>query len=106
MDKHTYLQEQHTRCNPDMEVLSERKAEAIHIPDMTDNPLLVEDNLQKMHNLEQAAGNPEADILDTVDMADMQAEKEAHQRDARPESLTRVRDRAFGDLHAYVAHHR
>jgi len=93
--------------------------EAIHIPDTTDNPpeadnqAFAEDNLQRVHNLELAvdsctlsASNPEAGILGNVDMVDMQVEKEVHQRDARPESLKRVRYRTFGDLHAYLAQHR
>jgi hypothetical protein len=93
--------------------------EATYIPDTTDNPhwaynqAFAGDNLQRVHNLEQAmhscalvASNPEADSLGIVDMVDTQVEKEAHQRDARPGSLTRVRDRTFGDLHVYLAQHR
>jgi hypothetical protein len=93
--------------------------EAIHIPDTTDNPhwaynqAFAEDNLQRVHNLEQAVdscalevSNPEADSLDNLDMVDTQVEKEAHQKDARPESQTRARDKTFGDLHVYLAQHR
>ena len=110
MDKHTYLHEQHSHCNPDMEVLLERKVEAIHIPDTTDNQL-GGTSLRRITSKgciiwSLLASNPEADILGSVDMVDMQAEKEALQRDARPESLTRVRDRTFGDLHVYLAQHR
>lgn len=112
MDKHTYLHEQHSHCNPDMEVLWERMVEAIHIPDTTDNQVFAGDNLQRVHNLEQVvdscalvASNPEADSLGNVDMVDTQVEKEAPQRDARPGSLTRVRDMTFGDLHVYLAQH-
>ena len=83
--------------------------EAIHIPDTTDNPHW-EDILQRVHNLEQAvdscalvASNPEADSLGNVDMVDTQVEKEVPQRDARPGSLIRVRDRTVGDLHEYLA---
>jgi hypothetical protein len=81
----------------------ERKVEAIHIPDTTDNPhwvynqAFVEDNLQREHSLEPEvyssaleASNPEADIQGKVDT---QVEIEALPRDARPGSQTHVRDR-------------
>ena len=84
----------------------ERKVEAIHIPDTTDNPhwaynqAFAEDNLQKVHNLELAvescapeASNPEADNQGKGDMVDMQVEIEAPPRDARPGSQIHVRDR-------------
>ena len=87
--------------------------EAIHIPDTTDNPhwaynqAFAEDNLQRVHNLEQAmdscaleVSNPEADIQGKVDT---QVEIEALPRDARPESRTHVHDRSFGDQHVYLA---
>jgi len=93
--------------------------EAIHIPDMTDNPYwaynqaFAEDNLQRVYNLEQAVdscalevSNPEADTQGTVDMVDKQVEKEELPRDVMPESLIRVRDRTFGDLRVYLAQHR
>ena len=97
----------------------ERKVEAIHIPDTTDNPhwaynqAFAEDILQRVHNLESAvdscaleASNPEADIQGKVGMVDTQVEIEALQRDAKPESQTRVRDKSFGDQHVYLAQHR
>jgi len=92
--------------------------EEIHTPDMRDNPhwaynqAFEEDNLQRVHNLEQAvdscsleASNPGADILGNVDMVDTQVEKEALPRDARPGSQTHVRYRTFGDQHVYLAEH-
>jgi len=93
--------------------------EAIHIPDTMDNPYwahnqaFAEDNLQRVHYLEQAVdscalevSNPEADTQGTVDMVDKQVEKEELPRDVMPESLIRVRDRTFGDLRVYLAQHR
>ncbi len=93
--------------------------EAIHIPDTTDNPhwaynqAFAEDILQRVHNLESAvdsctlaASNPDADIQGKVGMVDTQVEIEALQRDAKPESQTRVRDKSFGDQHVYLAQHR
>ena len=94
----------------------ERKVEAMHIPDTTDNPhwaynqAFAEDILQRVHNLESAvdscaleASNPEADIQG---MVDTQVEIEALQRDAKPESQTHVLDKSFGDQHVYLAQHR
>ena len=94
-------------------------AEAKHIPDTTDNPhwaynqLFAGDNLQMVHNLEQAVGsctleasNSEADILGNVDMVDTLLEKEALLRDVRPGSQIHVRDRTFGDQHVYLARYR
>jgi len=84
----------------------ERKVEAIHIPDTTDNPhwaynqAFAEDILQRVHNLESAvdscaleASNPEADIQGKVGMVDTQVEIEAPPRDARTGSQIHVRDR-------------
>ncbi len=97
----------------------ERKVEVIHILDTTDNPhwaynqAFAEDILQRMHNLESAvdscalaASNPESDIQGKESMVDTQVEIEALQRDAKPESQTRVRDKSFGDQHVYQAQHR
>ena len=72
----------------------------------------MEDSLQRAHNLEQVvdrcaleAGNFVVDIQDKVGMADTQDEKEALPRDAWLMNQRRVRDRSFGDQHAYLAQH-
>jgi hypothetical protein len=92
--------------------------EVKHIPDTKDNPhwydqAFAEDSLHRVHNLKQAVdryaleeGILEVDIQGNVDMVDMKAEREALPRDARPVSQIHVRDRSFGDQHAYLAQHR
>ena len=92
--------------------------EAIHIPAAMDNQhweysqVFAEDSLQRAHNLEQSVhscalevGNSVADIQDKVGMVDTQDEREVLPRDARPMNQRRVRDRSFGDQHAYLAQH-
>ena len=116
MDIHTWVA--HSHCNLDKEELLERKAEAIHIPDMTDSPpeadnqAFGEGNLQRVHNLELVVGNytlevgnPVADIQGKVDKVDMQAEKEALLTDVTPESQKRVRDTALEDQHVFLEQH-
>jgi len=116
-DKHTFVE--HIHCNLDREVLSVRMVEAIHIPDTKDNPhwvysqIFAEDSLQRVHNLVQVvdscaleASKSVADIQDKVGMVDRQDEREELPRDARPKSQIHVRDRSFGDQHAYLAQHR